>query len=97
MDFQIEEIARIPIRGFNLEEILFDINFTNVDRTFGEAWLLVENMIEDLVQKLRIKISSFVFKGRESNPHQLKKLLPYLRLVYWFRTGLQMISKFFFY
>ena len=57
MDFQIEEIARIPIRGFNLEEILFDINFTNVDRTFGEAWLLVENMIEDLVQKLRIKMN----------------------------------------
>ena len=37
MDFSIREVAQIPIENFRLLEILYEIEFSNFERTFSEA------------------------------------------------------------
>ena len=43
MDFSIRKVAQIPIENFRLLEILYEIEFSNIDRSFTEAIDLVEN------------------------------------------------------
>ena len=56
MDFSIREVAQIPIENFRLLEILYEIEFSNFERTFSEAIDLVENMIANLVETLNSKM-----------------------------------------
>ena len=49
MDFSISKIAQINIDKFRLTEILYEIEFTNIDRSFEESVEIVTKMIERLV------------------------------------------------
>ena len=55
MDFSISEIAQINIDKFRLSEILYEIEFTNIDRSFEESVEIVTKMIERLVDVLKKK------------------------------------------
>ena len=57
MDFSISEIAQINIDKFRLSEILYEIEFTNIDRSFEESVEIVTKMIERLVDVLKKKMS----------------------------------------
>jgi len=57
MDFSISEIAQINIDKFRITEILYEIQFTNLDRSFEESVEIVTKMIERLVDDLRKKMS----------------------------------------
>ena len=57
MDFSILEVDEINIDKFRITEILFEILFTNVERTFQEAVQIVKDMVKKLVETLRSKMS----------------------------------------
>ena len=57
MDFSVLELDQIYIDKFRLTEILYDISFTNVDRTFEESVQIVRDMTKYLVEALRHKMS----------------------------------------
>ena len=57
MDFSILEVDEINIDKFRITEILYEILFTNVERTFEEAVQIVKDMVKKLVEALRSKMS----------------------------------------
>ena len=57
MDFSILEVDEINIDKFRITEILYEILFTNVERTFEEAVQIVKDMVNKLVEALRSKMS----------------------------------------
>ena len=50
MDFSILEVDEINIDKFRITEILYEILFTNVERTFEEAVQIVKDMVNKLVE-----------------------------------------------
>jgi hypothetical protein len=55
--FRIEQVGQVPT-NFMFVEYLYDIVFSNIDRTFGEAVDLVENMVHELVETLLSKMDA---------------------------------------
>ena len=54
--FSIEQVGETTT-PFRLNEVLYDIRFENIERSFEEALDLVENMILELVESLQSKMS----------------------------------------
>ena len=53
--FSIEQVGEATT-PFRLKEVLYDIRFENIERSFEEALELVENMIRELVETLKSKM-----------------------------------------